>query len=134
MIDCGVGLGFALYDFYLQSLEFDNEFIFTGIEKQKIYTDFIKENLMNLWNKELILIEDDIMNIDYKNYNIIYSYTPYRSKNQLVDFYQKISNEVKSGSIIIENATSGWGHFDILKNIDNIEPIEIDDIVIFIKK
>ncbi len=134
MVDCGIGLGFALYDFYLQSLEFNNDFTFTGIEKQKIYTDFIKENLMNLWNKELILIEDDIMNINYQNYNIIYSYTPYKSKNQLVEFYQKISNEIKTGSIIIENATSGWGHFDILKNIDTLEPIEIDDIVIFIKK
>lgn len=134
MVDCGIGLGFALFDFYLQSLDFQQDFTFTGIEKQSIYTQFIKDNLMSLWNNELILIEDDIMNINYNQFNIIYSYAPYRSKNQLSDFYSKISNESKSGTIIIENACSGWGHFDLLKNNDSLTPVEIDDIVIFVKK
>ncbi len=134
IVDCGIGLGFALYDFYLQSLEFNNDFTFTGIEKQKIYTKYIKSNLLDFWNNELLLIEDDIMNHNYKKYNIVYSYTPYRSEKNLREFYNKVSDEIESGSLIIENANSGLGHFDILTNIDSLERLEIDDINIFIKR
>jgi len=134
MIDCGIGLGFTLFDFYLQSLDMDKSFTFTGIEKQKIYTKYIKSNLLDFWNNELLLIEDDIMNHNYKKYNIVYSYTPYRSEKNLREFYNKISDEIESGSLIIENANSGLGHFDILTNIDSLERLEIDDINIFIKR
>jgi len=134
MIDCGIGLGFALFDFYLQSLDMKQSFSFTGIEKQKIYTDFIKTNLLNFWNNKLLLIEDDIMNYNYQKYNIVYSYTPYRSEKSLKDFYYKVTDEIKSGSLIIENANSGLGHFDILRNIDLLEKIQIDDIDVFVKK
>ena len=134
IVDCGIGLGFALFDFYLQSLNLDQKFIFTGIEKQKIYVDWLKENLMSFWNNELILIEDDIMNQDYTNYNIIYTYTPFRSEKKLSEFYNKVSNEISTGSIIIENAHWGIGHYDLLRKIECLQIIEVDDIHIFVKK
>jgi hypothetical protein len=134
MIDCGIGLGFTLFDFYLQSLSLNQNFTFTGIEKQKVYVDYLKDNLLSFWNDELNLIEDDIMNHNYSDYNIVYSYTPFRSEKILNEFYNKLTNEVKSGSIIIENANWGLGHFDLLRKIDLLEPIEIDDIHIFVKK
>lgn len=134
VIDCGIGLGFALYDIYLQSKEINKPFSFTGIEKQKIYIDFINSNLIDFWDNNLTLISGDIMEWSYVNYNIIYTYTPFRSKSKLEEFYNKISSEVKSGSIIIENAISGLGHFDILRKIEVLETISIDDIYIFRKK
>ena len=134
MIDCGIGLGFSLFDFYLQSLSLNRNFKFTGIEKQKIYVDYLKKNLLSFWNEELNIIEDDIMNHSYGDYNIVYSYTPFRSGKSLNEFYNKIAYEVKSGSIIIENANWGLGYHDLLKNIDLLEPIEIDDIHIFVKR
>ena len=134
MIDCGIGLGFSLFDFYLQSLSLNRNFTFTGIEKQKIYVDYLKKDLLSFWNGELNIIEDDIMNHSYSDYNIVYSYTPFRSGKSLNEFYNKIAYEVKSGSIIIENANWGLGYYDLLKNIDLLEPIEIDDIHIFVKR
>ena len=134
MIDCGIGLGFPLFDFYLQSLSLNKNFTFTGIEKQKVYVDYLKKNLLSFWNEELNIIEDDIMNHSYSDYNIVYSYTPFRSGKSLNEFYNKIAYEVKSGSIIIENANWGLGYYDLLENIDLLEPIEIDDIHIFVKK
>jgi hypothetical protein len=134
MIDCGIGLGFSLFDFYLQSLSLNRNFTFTGIEKQKVYVDYLKENLLSFWNGELNIIEDDIMNHSYSDYNIVYSYTPFRSRKSLNDFYNKIAYELKSGSIIIENANWGLGYYDLLKNNGLLEPIEIDDIHIFVKR
>ena len=134
MIDCGIGLGFTLFDFYLQSINMNQNFTFTGIEKQKVYVDYLKDNLLSFWNDELNLIEDDIMNHNYSDYNIVYSYTPFRSEEILNEFYNKVSNELKSGSIIIENANWGLGHYGLLRKIDLLEPIEIDDIHIFVKK
>ena len=134
MIDCGIGLGFTLFDFYLQSLNLNKNFTFTGIEKQKVYVEYLKKNLLSFWNNELNLIEDDIMNHNYSDYNIVYSYSPFRSEKNLNEFYNKVANEIKSGSIIIENANWGLGYHDLLKNIDLLEPIEIDDIHIFVKR
>jgi hypothetical protein len=45
MIDCGIGLGFTLFDFYLQSLSLNQNFTFTGIEKQKVYVEYLKKDI-----------------------------------------------------------------------------------------
>ena len=133
MIDCGIGLGFALFDFYLQSLDSKKIFSFSGIEKQSAYIDFIKENLIDFWKDGIDLIEDDIMNHSYKEYDIVYSYSPYRTTAKLKEFYEKVASEIESGSLIIENANSGIGHGDVLLTIENLERIEIDDISVFRK-
>ena len=133
MIDCGIGLGFTLFDFYLQSLDSKKSFSFSGIEKQKAYIDFMKENLIDFWKDGIDLIEDDIMNHSYKEYDIVYSYSPYRTTVKLKEFYEKVVSEIESGSLIIENANSGIGHGDVLLTIENLERIEIDDISVFRK-
>lgn len=134
IVDCGIGLGFCLYDFYLQSKEIDLKFNFFGIEKYKSYLDCLKSNLIQFWNSELNLINSDILEQNFSNYNIIYTYGPFRSEKKQKELMNKISSEITSGSIIIENANSGKGHFDLLSKIDLLQEVEIDDIYIYIKK
>jgi hypothetical protein len=132
--DAGIGLGSALFDIYLQSKEFtDKKFHFFGIEKTQKYVDYFNDNLKEYWNDEITVIVDDILNQDYSNYDIVYSFSPFRSPRTLLDYYTKITNEIKTGSLIIENRNSGWGLDSVLSMVDNLECIEIDDIVIFKK-
>lgn len=131
--DAGIGLGSALFDLYLQSKEINKNFKFFGIEKQYKYIEYLKNNLINYWNDELTLIESDIMNCDFSKYNIIYSYSPYRSPRTLLDFYNKLKNEIVSGSLIIENRENGLGLDQTLLMVEGLEKIELDDIFIFKK-
>lgn len=132
--DAGVGLAAALFDFYLQSKEFENKkFLFTGIEKYADYINYFNSNLRQYWNNDLRIIEDDIMNQDFSNYDIVYSYSPYRSPRLLLDFYTKVKNEIKPGSLIIENRNNGFGIESTLKMVEGLECIKIDDIVVFRK-
>ena len=86
MVDCGIGMGVSLYDFYLQSKDFtDKTFTFTGIEKYDLFSGMLKSNLLDRWNGELELIEDDIMNINYGKYNLIYTFTPFKKVEKLKD-------------------------------------------------
>jgi hypothetical protein len=132
--DAGIGLGSALFDIYLQSKEInDIKFTFTGIEKYQDYLKYFDEFLSNYWNDDLKIINDDIMNQNYSNYDIVYSYSPFRSPRLLVDFYTKVKNEIKPNSLIIENRNFGRGIESTLFMIEGLECIELDDIVIFKK-
>jgi hypothetical protein len=134
--DCGIGLGTILYDIYLQSKEFNKTFTFTGIEKYKRYTDTLRTHLLKYWNDELNIIEDDIMNVDYSNWNFIYFYQPFKIADKAIKFYLKVIEEVKPGTIII-----GLNHFQVqtygdenLINLFNqLKPHKIDDVVVFQK-
>jgi hypothetical protein len=134
--DCGIGLGTILYDIYLQSKEFNKTFTFTGIEKYKRYTDTLRTHLLKYWNGELNLIEDDIMNVDYSNWNFIYFYQPFKIADKAIKFYLKVIEEVKPGTIII-----GLNHFQVqtygdenLINLFNqLKPHKVDDLVVFQK-
>ena len=95
IIDCGIGLGNTLFEIYLQSKEIDKKFYFKGVEKQKVYIRFILDNLSHLWKDVLSLENNDIMNIDYSNFNIVYSYSPFNNHKQLKLMYQKIISEIK---------------------------------------
>jgi hypothetical protein len=132
-VDCGIGLGTALFDLYLQSKEINKEFQFTGIEKCKSYLDFFKINLYSSWNGELDLIDGDIMNFNYKEFNIIYSFTPFKDNNKLKNFYQKVADEININSIIIENKNKGLGQNNIMLEISGLFPIRIDDTFVFVK-
>lgn len=132
--DCGLGLGNALFEIYLQSKDIDKEFIFKGVEKQKVYVDFILDNLLHLWKGNLSIENTDIMNVDYSLFNIIYSYSPYNNYNQLKSMYQKIISDIKSGSIIVEHANRGLGHFNLLEEFSELEKLELEYITIFKKK
>jgi hypothetical protein len=132
--DAGVGLGSALFDIYLQSKEIkDIKFTFTGIEKYQDYIEYLNKYLLTYWSNDLNIKKGDIMEQDYSNYDIVYSYSPFRSPRLLVDFYTKIKNEIKPNSLIIENRNFGRGIESTLFMVDGLEPIELDDIVIFKK-
>ena len=83
IIDCGIGLGNVLFEIYLQSKEIDKKFLFTGVDKQKVYINFILDNLSHLWKDSINLKNDDIMNLNYSPYSIIYSYSPFNNRVQL---------------------------------------------------
>jgi hypothetical protein len=132
--DAGIGLGSALFDIYLQSKEIkDIKFTFTGIEKYQDYIEYLNQYLLHYWNSDLNIKKGDIMEQDYSNYDIVYSYSPFRSPRLLVDFYTKIKNEIKPNSLIIENRNFGRGIESTLFMVEGLEPIELDDIVIFKK-
>jgi hypothetical protein len=131
--DCGVGLGNSLFELYLQSKEIDKEFYFSGVEKQKVYIDFMLNNLTHLWKDGVDLQNDDIMNVDYSRFNIVYSYSPFNNAFQLKSMYQKIISEISSGSIIIEHSNRGLGHFNLLEEFTELERIELDYVYVFKK-
>lgn len=131
--DCGIGLGNALFELYLQSKEIDKEFYFSGVEKQKVYTDFILNNLSHLWKDGLDLENDDIMSVNFTRFNIVYSYSPFNNAVQLKSMYQKIISEISSGSIIIEHANRGLGHFNLLEEFTELEKVQLDSMFVFKK-
>lgn len=131
--DAGIGLGAALFDIYLQSKEINKKFNFYGIEKQQKYIEYFNENLLNYWNGDLTMIDGDIMEHDFSNYNIVYSYSPYRSPRYLLDYYTKLKNEIAPGSLIIENRENGLGLESTLSMVEGLEKIELDDIFVFRK-
>lgn len=134
IIDCGIGLGTALFDIYLQSKEYvDRTFTFTGIEKQTSYIEFFNKHLLNYWEGNLELIEDDIMNRNYSKYNIIYTYTPFQTVERLKELYNKIISEIEVETVIIENKNSGLGLHGVLTELEGIQKVELDDIVVFKK-
>lgn len=135
--DCGIGLGTIFFDLYLQSKEFpNNEFLFTGIERHNRYIECLSNNLLKYWDNNLTLIHDDIMNINYNNYNFIYFYQPFKISDKAVAFYYKVINEAPKGAIIM-----GLNNFqiktygdEILNNLfDQLTYHKIDDLHIFIK-
>jgi hypothetical protein len=132
--DCGIGLGTAIFDIYLQSKEFNNKFYFTGIEKQSKYLNYLNENLLDYWNNDLQIVEGDLMEQKYDDYNIIYCYTPFRDIEKLKTFYLKVIEEMPQGSILIENKNYGLGERDILTSLsDKLSEIELDGITVYKK-
>jgi hypothetical protein len=133
--DCGIGLGTAIFDIYLQSKELGKEYSFVGIEKQSKYVDYLNENLLDFWNEDLEIIKGDLMEQRYDDFNIVYSYTPFRDVEKLREFYIKVITEMSEGSILIENKNWGLGEGEILSSIsEDIVPIDLDGITVFQKK
>ena len=132
--DCGIGLGTAFFDIYLQSKQLEKNHSFVGIEKQSKYLNYLTKNLLEFWGEDLQIIEGDLMEQKYDDYNIIYCYTPFRDIEKLRNFYLKVISEMKKGSILIENKNYGLGELDILKTIsDDISAIDLDGVTIFQK-
>jgi hypothetical protein len=132
--DAGIGLGTALFDLYLQSKEIKNKkFSFSGREKQEKYINYFNEKLSHFWANDLKVIEGDIMDQNYSGYNIIYSYSPYRSPRDLVNYYTKLKKDISPGSLIIENREKGIGLDSTLTMVEGLEKIQIDDIFVFRK-
>ena len=133
--DCGIGLGTAIFDIYLQSKELGKDYSFVGIEKQSKYVDYLIENLLDYWNEDLEIIQGDLMAQRYDDFDIIYSYTPFRDVDKLREFYLKVISEMSEESILIENKNWGLGEGEILSSIsEDIVPIDLDGITVFQKK
>lgn len=135
--DCGIGLGTIFFDLYLQSKEFpNNKFTFTGIERHDRYIDCLNNNLLKYWDSNLNLIHDDIMNINYSNYNFIYFYQPFKISDKAVAFYHKVISEAPEGAIIMGLNTfqvQAYGD-EVLNNVfRKLRYHKIDDLHIFIK-
>lgn len=129
--DCGIGLGEALFDIYLQSLEFNQiKFNFFGIEKNKEYTNFVSDKLLHFWDQKLKIIHSDLTIQNFTNYNIIYSYLPFRENKKLYDFYFRMSKDLKPETIVIENSEMG---INLLEKITHLQKLEIDGLIIFKK-
>jgi hypothetical protein len=132
--DCGIGLGTAIFDIYLQSKKLEKNYSFIGIEKQSKYLNYLNENLLDYWNNDLQIVEGDLMDQKYDDYNIIYCYTPFRDIEKLRTFYLKVIEEMQPGSILIENKNYGLGEKEILTSLsDKISEIELDGITVFKK-
>ena len=133
--DCGIGLGTAIFDIYLQSKELGKKYSFRGIEKQAKYVDYLVENLLDFWNEDLEIIQGDLMDQRYDEFDIVYCYTPFRDVEKLRDFYLKVISEMSEGSILIENKNWGLGEGEILSSIsDDIMAIDLDGLTVFQKK
>ena len=133
--DCGIGLGTAIFDIYLQSKDIEKNYSFVGIEKQSSYLEFLRERLLGFWNGNLEIVEGDLMDQKYGEYDIVYCYTPFRDAEKLKEFYLKVISEMSEGSILIENNKCGLGEGEILSSIsDDITPIDLDGVTVFQKK
>jgi hypothetical protein len=134
VFDCGIGLATTMYDLYLQSQEIeDKTFEFSGVEKHERYTEYLKEKLLHYWEGNLTLIEGEIMDQDYSGYDIVYTYSPFKTEEKLMNFYNKIVSEVSTGSVIVESRNCGKGFKDTLTKVQGLEEIEVDDIVVYRK-
>jgi hypothetical protein len=133
--DCGIGLGTAIFDIYLQSKDIEKEYSFVGIEKQSKYVDYLNESLLSFWDGNLEVVSGDLMDQKYNEYDIIYCYTPFRNVDKLREFYLKVISEMNEGAILIENKHCGVGEGNILSSIsDDITPIDLDGLTVFQKK
>ena len=133
--DCGIGLGTAIFDIYLQSKDLGKKYSFVGIEKQSKYVDYLIKELLPFWNDDLEIILGDLMYQRYDNFDIVYSYTPFKDVEKLRLFYLKVISEMSEGSILIENKNWGLGEGEILSTIsEDITPIDLDGLTVFQKK
>lgn len=137
--DCGIGLGTTMFDLYLQSKDIsEKKFTFTGIEKYEKYTNYLKQNLFQFWNGKLNLIEGDILQENYYNYNFIYSYSPFNKIDKLMSFYQRIISQAPAGTIFIGLDTwrirnYGKGFGELISDFEKLLPHKIDNLHIFQK-
>lgn len=135
VFDCGIGLGTTMFDLYLQSKDMlGKNFTFSGVEKHDRYSDFLEQKLLHYWDGKLNLYRGDIMDRDYTSYNMVYTYSPFKTVEKLEDFYKKVVSEISSGSIIIESRNCGKGFAETLSRIPGLDEIEVDCIFVYKKK
>lgn len=116
--DAGIGLGTTLYGFYLESKKISNtNFNFFGVEKYKEYVDFFNTNLKTYWEDNITIYNEEIKTHNYQNYNMVYTYAPFKKEEDLISLYQKIVNDLNSGGILIETAFFGKGFYDSILDI-----------------
>lgn len=133
VFDCGIGLGSAMFDLYLQSSEMpQRRFTFSGVEKHDRYSDYLEERLMPFWEGRLNFSRGDLMDQDYSGYNLIYTYSPFKTTEKLLSFYEKVASEIASGSVIVESRNFGKGLGDTLCLVAGLEQVRIEDVFSYV--
>ncbi len=135
--DLGIGLGTTMFDLYLQSLDYPNiQFTFTGIELWKPYVDYVNQKLISLWNGNLNLILDNIMNADISKYNFIWFYQPFKVSDKAIPFYHKVIKESLPGTLIFgldHFQINTYGNDEVKQDFSKLEQHVLDDLVLYKK-
>lgn len=134
--DCGIGLATIMYDLYLQSKELSHQFTFTGIEKHEPYINVFNRELSHYWNNDLKMISDDLMAHCYSSYNFLWIFTPYSQSDKLMQFFEKVINEMPLGGIVF-----GLDHYRIMtygseslkRKFMELESHKVDELWVFRK-
>ena len=114
--DAGIGLGTTMYCFYEETKVFkDKDFKFYGVEKYKEYVDFFNNNLKQYWDDKIVIYTNDIMKHNYGEYDIVYTYAPFKKEGDLMCLYQKIIDELKTDSVLFEYALNGNGFYNTIQ-------------------
>jgi hypothetical protein len=135
VVDCGFGVGFALYDLYLQSLSVPGRtFTFRGIEDCTYYLELVETNLLHMWDGRLDLVRGDVRDHDYHRYGLVYSHSPFRRMDTTRRFYRMVADQMASGAVLVENRNSGLGLHGVLTEIPGLEKIILGDVCVFRKR
>lgn len=123
--DIGFGLGTSLYNINQQikfNPELKNKFYFTAIEYNpkliELFNEFLKykwENInVNVFEKDIEVIADDLFNLSYSKYDIVYMYSPLKDPELVYKGYEHIYNTMKPGAVLYERYNRGRGVHNIL--------------------
>ena len=131
-VDAGIGLGHALWDFYNESQRIFLDFDWFGIEIDKSLIKTLQES-WEMWNSDtappLTLIEEDIMEHDFSDYSVIYTYTPFKKINENRKFYKKVTQDMKVGSARISDK-----HWNFFINDGKATAKELEDLINKVKE
>lgn len=129
--DVGFGLGTSLYNINLQ-IKFNsvikNKFYFTAIEYNEklveLFNQFLKykwENInVDISEKDIEVIADDLFNLDFSKYDVVYMYSPLKEPSLVYEGYKHIYSSMKQGAVLYERYNRGCGVHNILdKFIDD---------------
>lgn len=126
--DIGFGLGTSLFNLKTQidCLPFIDVH-YTGVEYNKNLTSLFNQVLKNKW-VNLTLREDNLFNVNYNSYDIIYMYSPLRDKKLILQAYEKIISEMKQGSVLYERFNFGRGVDSLLYSLCKSTNINIETV------
>jgi len=135
VVDCGLGVGFALFDLYLQSLAMPGKtFAFRGVEDCPYYLGFVESAMAPMWGGNLGLVRGDVREQDYHGYGLIYSHSPFLRMDTTRRFYRRVADQMPSGALLVENRNSGLGLHGVLAEIPGLEKIILGDLCVFRKR
>lgn len=135
--DVGFGLGTSLYNIYLQikyNESLKNKFYFTAIEYNKelvdLFNDFLEykwENInVDFLDKKIEVITDDLFNLDYSKFDVVYMYSPLKDRDLIYKGYEYIYSKMKKGAILYERYNNGDGLGNILEKFINDNNLKTD--------
>lgn len=135
--DLGIGLGTIMFDLYLQSQCIkDYKFEFYGIEKHKPYIDAINTNLNHLWQNNITIHHDDILNHTLNQYNFFWVFTPFTTADKLMTLFEKIIDEMPINSIVIgidHFRITNYGNQRLIEKFKQLDFSRIDELGVFTK-